>query len=278
MKTYRTVTTALFAAAAAIFQLVHGIVGIPSGFGLIVDLAGLPVLLAFFMFGFESALSVCILLAIIITFVSPETWLGASMKFAATLPMIMVPALWLLAGKRKNDIGRIAGIAAISILLPLALFVVSGFTNTSLDLRDGEVLYAVPEVKAGESVILPGSQVTSAILLGGIAPIAILTLAAVGILALWKRYGKELDLSSLEDRKSIVLITALAIVVRGIAMVIANYYYAGPIFFGISPEQFMSAVPWYVVFGWNAFQGAVEMGFAWTIAFKFRFSHYYGSS
>ena len=254
MKTYKMVSVALFSAAAAIFQLLHGVIGVPTGFGMTVDLVGMPVLLAFFLFGFESALAVCILVTLIVTLVSPETWLGASMKFAATLPMILAPALWLLIIKKKNDFGRLGAILLLSFTLPLILFVFSGLINTSL------------------------KPFTKNILVEGIAPIVGLLLSSLFISYLWARYAHEVKMSSLAKSESIIIVTALALLVRGVSMVVANYYYAGPIFFGISTEKFMETVPWYLIFGWNVLQGIIEMGFAWAIAFKFKFSQYYGSS
>jgi len=254
MRTYKLVAVAFFAAAAALFQLLHGIIGISTGFGMTVDLVGLPVLLAFFILGFDSALAVCVLVAIIITISSPETWIGASMKFAATLPMILAPALWLLICKEKNDFGRVGAILLLSLTLPVILFVFSGLINTSL------------------------RPFTQNALIDGIAPILGLALASLLISYLWQRYGQDVKISSLANPWTAIMVTALALLVRGVSTVVANYYYAGPIFFGITTEQFMATVPWYLIFGWNAIQGIIEMAFAWTIAFKFKFAEYYGSS
>ena len=52
MKTYWMVAGAMLSAIAVIFQLVHGVIGINTGFGMTVDLVGVPILLAFFLFGF----------------------------------------------------------------------------------------------------------------------------------------------------------------------------------------------------------------------------------
>ncbi|MFH1470467.1 MAG: hypothetical protein ABIF01_01855 [Candidatus Micrarchaeota archaeon] len=278
MRTYRMVAVALFAAAAALFQLLHSVIGIPTGFGMVVDLAGLPVLLAFFIFGFEEAVGVLVLLSLIITLVSPETWLGASMKFAGTLPMVLTPALWLLAAKKKNDLGRIGAMAVMLIVVSLSLFLLAGLINTSMKPEKGDELYSIPEIRAGGSVFVEGASVSIGDLIGGLSPIVGLAIASLFILRLWGRYGKGVDKASLRDPATIAAITILAIVVRGVSMVLANYYYAGPIFWGMSPEQVMAIAPWYLIFGFNAIQAAVELGFAWAIAFKFRFADYYGSS
>ncbi len=296
MKTYRLVMAALFTAVAAIFQLTHNILGIPTGFGMTVDLVSLPVLLAFFLFGFDLALLVCILTAIIITLISPETWLGASMKFAGTLPMILLPALWLLSGKKKTDPGRISAIVLLSITISLFLFVFSGILNTSSNpIFQGmnQTIYNRPNLTAGGSVLLEGGAVTPETFLQGVIPILGLSGISWIMFYLWRRYGKGVDIISLSKTRNILIVTSLAVFVRGISMIVANFYYAGPVFYGISAQDLVAAslpiqVPflmqdpvnlplWFIIFFWNVVQGVVEILFAWTIAFKFRFFNYYGS-
>jgi riboflavin transporter FmnP len=300
-KTYNLVAVALFAAASALFQVLHNIIGIPTGFGMTVDLVALPVLLAFFIFGFEEALNVCVLMAILITLVSPETWLGASMKFAATLPMILLPALWLLAGKKKNDSGRLAAILILSLMIPLFVFVLSGLIGAPLNpggqgasanVSSQQVLYTVPELETGGTVLVKESKVTPDMLFKGLAPILGLAAVSFFMLYLWRKYGGEVRISDLSDQKAIVIITVLALIIRGVSMVVANMYYAGPIFFGVQPEYFLTSIPlgtewlfgpvqlpvWFLILFWNVIQGVIEMSFAWGIAFKFKFAEYYGSS
>jgi riboflavin transporter FmnP len=75
--------------------------------------------------------------------------------------------------------------------------------------------------------------------------------------------------------------------VRGTLMVLANYYIAGPLYFGVAPEQFAAIVQkadvlllgagsaWYIViFFWNAVQSALEFALAWLLAFRFGLSKY----
>jgi len=60
------------------------------------------------------------------------------------------------------------------------------------------------------------------------------------------------------------------------AMVIANYYFAGPLFFGMSTGEMLKAIPWQLIFGWNAIQGALEYTAAWIIAYRFKIAEKYG--
>ena len=53
--TYDIAVVALLAALAAVLQISNGVLGIPSPFGMKLDLAAVPVLLALFLFGFEDS-------------------------------------------------------------------------------------------------------------------------------------------------------------------------------------------------------------------------------
>ena len=112
MKTYKLTAVAMLSALSAILQLSNGVVGIPTTFGMTVDLVGVPAMLAFFMFGLEAALYVSVITAMIITLIAPTTWIGASMKFAGTLPMFLFPSLYAISKKRKFDSAKTSSIRA----------------------------------------------------------------------------------------------------------------------------------------------------------------------
>ena len=73
MKTYDIVIIALLAALAGVFQVTNGVLGIPTGFGMTVDLVAIPVLLAFFLFGFEHAVLVLIVTSFVIFAIAPTS-------------------------------------------------------------------------------------------------------------------------------------------------------------------------------------------------------------
>lgn len=89
MKTQEITAYAALAAISAVFQLVH--LGYLTPWGMWIDIVAIPWILALFLYGGRGALTVSVVGAVIITLVAPSTWLGASMKWLATLPMFAVP-------------------------------------------------------------------------------------------------------------------------------------------------------------------------------------------
>lgn len=74
-----------------------------------------------------------------------------------------------------------------------------------------------------------------------------------------------------EDFKYLVIPIILGIILRGVAMIILNYYYAIPIWIpGTTPEQAMEIVPWHILVGLNAIQTLVDVILAWVLVFKFK--------
>jgi riboflavin transporter FmnP len=89
MKVYEITGCAALAAISAALQIVH--VGYPTQWGMWIDIVAIPWILAFFLFGGKAALSVSLVGSMIITVADPSGWLGASMKWLATLPMWLIP-------------------------------------------------------------------------------------------------------------------------------------------------------------------------------------------
>lgn len=253
MKTYDLVVVAMLGALAALFQITNGVLGIPTGFGMTVDLVAVPVILAFFLFGLEHALWVLMIATFAITLIAPTSWLGASMKFAATVPMVIVPAFYLLARSRKVSFIALIGLALVGAV---AFLVASGSAN----------LIAKPALEG----------LSFSTLLLGLIPIAVLALISGGLLIIWKRIAHRLDPKPLSYVFVALAVLAAAVAVRSVAAIISNYYYAGPLFFGMPTEKVMELAPWFVIAGWNVLQGLLEFGIAWVIAYQFGFMKKYG--
>lgn len=93
--TYREIALAAgLSALSAVAQLLHFGYQSPQ-WGMWLDAVAIPWLIAFFLFGWRLALIVSLLGSLVITLFSPETWLGAVMKFSATVPLWLMLALWL---------------------------------------------------------------------------------------------------------------------------------------------------------------------------------------
>lgn len=64
------------------------------------------------------------------------------------------------------------------------------------------------------------------------------------------------------------------LIMRSFLMLPLNYYWAIPIWTGMSTEQAMAVIPWYVIAGFNFIQGLADIGLAWLLVFKFKLYRY----
>lgn len=77
--------------------------------------------------------------------------------------------------------------------------------------------------------------------------------------------------------RNLILPVSLALVLRTLFVIPLNYYYAIPIWTGMTAEQAIAAIPWYIIALFNIVQGLVDVTFAWVLVNKFRlnrFSHW----
>lgn len=242
MKSYKLIASALLAALAFALQFFNGILGVPTGFGMTVDLAAVPVIIALFVLGTEYSFTVLALLALIIIATSPTGYVGAVMKVGATLPMLLVPCFM---GKGRN-LRLIATGLATAFLIAILVFAVSV-----------------------EFVKIEGLE-----LLAGIVP-----LLAIALVAFYMK--KEGGSVNLANPALAALALVLAAFARSAAMTLANLYFAGPVFYHVSPEAFIgmldalvlplfgAGMGWFVIFFWNVIQSVVEFGVAWFAAYHF---------
>jgi len=270
VKTYKLVAAALLAGLAIVFQLANDVIGIKTGFGMTVDLVAVPILLAFFILGFKTALDVSIVLALAIALTAATGYIGAVMKFAATLPMITIPALYALAWKGKINMQK-----ALSAVLLGAVVLVAIFAFLSY-----------PTASVAESL---GQQSVLGLYLVGLAPVVLIAIVAYALVWLLRKQPQEgIEAKVFSAPHHALLVLVLALLVRGVAMVIANFYFAGPLFFKIPPHEFIAFIEsqnilffgkgsaWYAaIFFWNAIQGIVEFAAGWIIAFKLGFAKKY---
>jgi riboflavin transporter FmnP len=169
--------TASLAALSAAAQLFHLGYQFPQ-WGMWLDVVAVPWLLAYFLFGLRSAILVSLLGSLVITLFSPETWLGAVMKFTATLPMILTLAISLKLAKKQ--------------LLNLQKF----------------------------ALVL--------------APLVV------------------------------------GLVVRSGLMLPLNYYFAIPIWTGLTTDQALALIPWYIIAGFNSAQAVIDVVLAWILVYRFK--------
>jgi len=66
----------------------------------------------------------------------------------------------------------------------------------------------------------------------------------------------------------------LGIFIRLVIVIPLNYFYAIPIWTGMSPQLAMQVIPWYVIGGFNFFQSLIDLSLAWILVFKFKLNRY----
>lgn len=98
--TRRLAIYAALAAISALFQLLH--IGFKTQWGMWIDVVAVPWIVAYFLFGLKGGLTVSLIGSIIITLIAPDTWLGASAKLIATIPMFLILYLVILIFKSKK--------------------------------------------------------------------------------------------------------------------------------------------------------------------------------
>ena len=66
----------------------------------------------------------------------------------------------------------------------------------------------------------------------------------------------------------------IAIVIRCLIVIPLNYYYAIPIWTGMSATQAMKAIPWFVIAGFNGVQTIIDVWFAWILVYTFKLNRF----
>lgn len=116
--TRRLAILAALASISALFQLLH--VGIKTQWGMWIDIVAVPWIVAYFLFGIRGGLMASLVGSIVITLIAPDTWLGASAKLIATVPMFLT--LYAVTFIFKKKIEKFKNIK--NILLPILFAIV----------------------------------------------------------------------------------------------------------------------------------------------------------
>lgn len=99
---HELVISSSLATISALLQLIH--IGYQSPqFGMWIDLVACSWIIAFFLFGIRAALLTSLVGAVIITLFSPETWLGASMKWILSMPNLLCLYFWSIITHKKPE-------------------------------------------------------------------------------------------------------------------------------------------------------------------------------
>jgi riboflavin transporter FmnP len=88
-------------------------------------------------------------------------------------------------------------------------------------------------------------------------------------LAVWIRISHK-PLQHYRSPQSLVLPLLIGIFIRCLVVIPLNYYYAIPIWTGMTTAQAMSAIPWYIIAIFNIIQSGIDVGLAWILVYTFK--------
>jgi riboflavin transporter len=183
MKSYEITAAAALAAISAVLQVAQPFTGwyFPS-WGMWIDIVAVSWIVAYLIYGPKVALATSLAGALIITLIAPSSWLGAFMKWTASVPLILT-------------------------------------------------LFAVQK-------------------------------------------GFKVKQKGLAKARYLAVAVAAAIVIRCALMLPLNYYFAIPIWTGMTTAQAVDAFPWWIIAGINAVQAVLEAALAWILVFRFRLDRF----
>jgi len=92
-KSYVVASIAIMSALAIIFDVFSDVLPLRMPWGMKVDFVGTVWVLSYFLYGLSVASSVSVITTLFITLFMPTGFVGGIMKFVATVPMFLVPAL-----------------------------------------------------------------------------------------------------------------------------------------------------------------------------------------
>jgi riboflavin transporter FmnP len=74
--------------------------------------------------------------------------------------------------------------------------------------------------------------------------------------------------------KNLLVPLLIAVVIRCLIIIPTNYFYAIPIWTGLTPMKAMVIIPWYVIALFNIVQSIVDVAIAWILVYKFRLERF----
>lgn len=89
------------------------------------------------------------------------------------------------------------------------------------------------------------------------------------VLAVWTRISGR-SLEQYKSIQSLIFPLLVGMIIRCLIVIPLNYYYAVPIWTGMTTAQAMSAIPWYVIAIFNIIQSIIDVGVAWVLVYSFK--------
>lgn len=258
----------VFVAISAVLQLFH--FGFSFAWGMWIDLVAVPWIIAFFLFGFRTALITSLVMFVVISFIAPTSVLGAMMKWIATVPMFVIPAVFLFKKKRALFASTVTTMFIIGALVLIFFHSVAQPTQ----INTGQCYFDNVD-PLSTKIELQQTKFDLSLSLVPIAEILFPFLILILAVSALNKISESQKPTIYASIKLVALPILLAILARGFITTVLNYYFAIPVFWGIPPACALK-IPWLVIFGLNAVQGLVEVGVAWVVVFKSGLSESFG--
>jgi len=81
-------------------------------------------------------------------------------------------------------------------------------------------------------------------------------------------------IKSFQKFPQLILPLVIGLIIRSLIIIPINYFYAIPIWTGMSPAVAIQTIPWYIIAGFNSIQGLIDVVLAWTIVYRFRLNRF----
>lgn len=94
-----------------------------------------------------------------------------------------------------------------------------------------------------------------------------------GSFFLWSSFSKT-KLADFQKVRNLLPPLFIGLFIRCLLIIPINYYYAIPIWTGMTPDKAMSIIPWYIIAVFNIIQGILDVFLAWIIVFRFRLNRF----
>jgi riboflavin transporter FmnP len=92
-------------------------------------------------------------------------------------------------------------------------------------------------------------------------------------LSFWTLLRKK-EISDYKLIASITVPLIMGILIRCLLVIPLNYFYAIPIWTGMTTAQAMAVIPWYIIVIFNGIQGILDIVLAWIVVFRFRLDRF----
>ena len=73
---------------------------------------------------------------------------------------------------------------------------------------------------------------------------------------------------------SLIFPLLAGLIIRSVIIIPVNYYFAIPIWTGMTSSQAILAIPWYIIALFNTVQGILDITLAWIMVFRFRLNKF----